>query len=343
VSSSSRVTIAIPTYNRLPLLRQAIDSALSQTYADLEVIISDNASNDGTAEFVASIRDPRLLFLRQEANIGMLRNWNACLERATGDFLLLLSDDDYLEPSAIDNLVRAFRVAEDPDKVALTYCRTWEVDREGVKQRIDPLPPAYEEATDFAIAYFSGLRKMHPCSTLMRTSDLKEIGGYTQGSVILAVDAIAWSRILLKRGTIAALAEPLSNYRIHPGSETSTRLIDIWRNDIATLIGLWRSAFRDATPQLQRRFNLAAAHYMSWELAAIINQSAKNRSGKARAARIRALGVYYHCREEFRGLTGIFNLAGGLMKLFTPEFVKRPIRNLILWRQGSKRRILRLG
>ncbi len=337
MSSSSRVTIAIPTYNRLPFLRQAIDSALSQTYPNLELIISDNASNDGTAEFVASIGNPRLLFLRQEANIGMLRNWNACLERATGEFLLLLSDDDYLELSAIDKLVRPFRVADDPDKIAFTYCRTWEVDHEGMKQRIDPIPPAYEEATDFAIAYFSGLRKMHPCSTLMRTADLKEIGGYMQGSVVLAVDAIAWSRILLKRGTVAAIAEPLSNYRIHPGSETSTRVIDIWRNDIATLIGLWRSAFRDAPPQLQHRFNLAAAHYMSWELAAIINQSAKNRSGKARAGRIGALGVYYHCRKEFRGVTGILNLAGGLMKLFVPEFVKRPIRDLMLWREGSKR------
>ena len=125
------VTIAIPTYNRLSFLRQAIDSALSQTHANIQVVVSDNASDDGTADFVASIRDPQLLFLRQKSNIGMLRNWNACLERATGDFFLLLSDDDYLEKSAIEQLAGAVIAAENQDKVALAYCRTWEVDRDG--------------------------------------------------------------------------------------------------------------------------------------------------------------------------------------------------------------------
>ena len=319
------VTIAIPTYNRLSFLRQAVDSALSQTYSNIQVIVSDNASDDGTAKFVAPIGDPRLLFLRQEANVGMLRNWNACIERATGDFFLLLSDDDYLEKSAIEKLVEVVMAADHPDKVALAYCRTWEVDREGVQQRIDPTPPAYEEAKEFAIAYFSGLRKMHPCSTLVRTADLKEIGGYAQGSVVLAVDAIAWSRILLKRGLIAGVPEPLSNYRIHPGSETSSGRVDIWRHDIASLTGLWSSAFANASPVLQRRFKQATAHYTSWELAAIINQSARSFAG-----RCRAIGVYYHCRNEFTGLTGAINLAGGLIKLFVPEFVKRPIRKLLL-------------
>lgn len=319
------VTIAIPTYNRLSFLRQAIDSALSQTHRNIQVVVSDNASDDGTAAFVTSIRDPRLLLLRQEANIGMIRNWNACLEHATGDFFLLLSDDDYLEESAIEKLAGAVVAAENRDKVGLAYCRTWEVDREGVKQRVDPTPPAYEEAKEFAIAYFSGLRKMHPCSTLVRTNDLKEIGGYAQGSVVLAVDAIAWSRILMKRGRIAGVPEPLSNYRIHPGSETTSRHIDIWRNDIASLTEVWSSAFANASPAEQRRFKQATAHYTSWELAAIINQSAKSFAG-----RFRAIGIYYDCRNEFMGLSGAINLAGGLIKLFVPESVKRPMRKLLL-------------
>jgi glycosyltransferase involved in cell wall biosynthesis len=325
VAQLPSVTIAIPTYNRLSFLRQAVDSALCQTYSNIQVVVSDNASDDGTAEFVASIQDPRLLFLRQESNIGMLRNWNACLERATSDFFLLLSDDDYLETSAIEKLAGAMIAAENQNKVAFAYCRTWEVDRDGVKQRIDPTPPAYEEAKEYVIAYFSGLRKMHPCSTLLRTADLKEIGGYSQGSVVLAVDSIVWSRILMKRGLIAGVPEPLSNYRIHPGSETSSRRIDIWRNDIASFTGMWSDAFLDESPAMQRRFKRAAAHYTSWELAAIINQSAKSLAG-----RFRALGVYYHCRSDFQSRSGAINLAGGLIKLLAPESVKRPARRLLL-------------
>jgi glycosyltransferase involved in cell wall biosynthesis len=325
VTQHPSVTIAIPTYNRLSFLRQTLDSALSQTYSNLQVIASDNASDDGTTNFLASIRDPRFKFVTQKTNVGMLRNWNACLEHAQSDFFLLLSDDDYLDKSAIEKLVNAFMGAQQPEKVGVAYCRTWEVDRAGIKQSLDPRPVACEDATEFAIEYFGGNRKMHPCSTLVRTSDLREIGGYEQGSVVLAVDAIVWSRILMKRGWIAAVAEPLSNYRIHPGSETSSQRIDIWRNDIATLIKLWADFFQDQLPELQHQFQRAAAHYLSWELAAIINQSAKSF-----AARLRALGLYYRCRNEFMGATGSINLAGGLTKLFLPEILKRPLRKLRL-------------
>jgi glycosyltransferase involved in cell wall biosynthesis len=321
--SEPLVTLAIPTYNRLPLLRQAVASALSQSYSNIQVIVSDNASIDGTADFLTSIRDPRLVFLRQPSNIGMSRNWDACLNHANGEFFILLSDDDYLETSAIEKLVNAFSTGARKDQIAFAYCRTWEVDGDGTRHRLDPVPPAYESGADFAVAYFSGRRKMHPCATLMRTADLKEVGGYTHESVTLAVDAIAWSRVLIKRGFAAGVREPLSNYRIHPGSETSSQRIDVWRGDIAALIALWSYTFANASPALQRRFKQAAAHYISWELAAIINQSA--RTG---AARFRALGVYFHCRSEFMGPTGAVNLAGGLMKLFVPEFVKRPVRKM---------------
>ena len=88
---------------------------------------------------------------------------------------------------------------------------------------------------------------------------------------------------------------------------------------------MWSDAFANESPAMQRRFKRAAAHYTSWELAAIINQSAKSFAG-----RLRALGVYYHCRNKFRGRSGAINLAGGLIKLLAPESVKRPARKLLL-------------
>ncbi|MGE5111829.1 MAG: glycosyltransferase family 2 protein [Acidobacteriaceae bacterium] len=320
-----RVTIAVPTLNRLDLLRIALASALSQTYSNLQVIVGDNASTDGTAEFVSSLDDLRLLSLRHDTNLGMVGNWNACLDRAEGEFFLLLSDDDYLEPLAIEKLVTAILEAPDANRIGVAYCRTREVDRDGHPQRIDPIPPPYENAKDFAIEYFRGRRKMHPCSTLLRTDDLRAIGGYQQGEVVLAIDAMVWSRILLRRGMIAAVPNTLSNYRIHPGSETSSQKINIWRSDIAALTGLWAAAFDDAEPSLRREFQRAAAHYRSWELAAIINQSAKSLG-----ATVRSIRLYCECREEFGGLVGFKNLAGGLMKLFTPEFFKRPIRKILV-------------
>ena len=96
-----KVSIIIPTFNRANYLSQAIESALAQDYPNLEVIVSDNASTDTTREVVRKyVRNPRFKYFRNERNLGMAGNWRRALyEYATGDWALILSDDDYL----IDN------------------------------------------------------------------------------------------------------------------------------------------------------------------------------------------------------------------------------------------------
>ena len=76
---SPLITIAIPTFNRASWLGDCVLSALSQTYRNFEVLISDNASTDRTQEVLKQFSDPRVRVVRQETNIGLLPNWNACL------------------------------------------------------------------------------------------------------------------------------------------------------------------------------------------------------------------------------------------------------------------------
>lgn len=325
---SPLVTIAIPTYNRREYLQDALHSALSQSYPNIEVVVSDNSSQDGTAEVVSQIQDERLIFLRQQENLGMIGNWNACLARASGEFFLMLSDDDLLESRAIERLVRAIVDDGEPERVGVAYCRTWEVDSQGARRGLDPHPPAREEAREFALQYFLRNRKMHPCSTLLRTADLRRIGGYTQGSVVLAVDAIAWTHILLLRGAIAAVSEPLASYRIHLGRTTATTALATWRNDIRAIGEIWNGAFRGASSAVQKRFRNAVEDYESWELAALINASCESGQGKASA-----LTSYWSCRSSFSSAVGMKNCIAGLAKLFAPEALKRPVRNLLLSRQ----------
>lgn len=93
-----KISIIIPTYNRAGYLSQAIESALSQDYPNLEVIVSDNASTDDTAKFIKQyVSDKRFKYFRNDENIGMVNNWRKALfEYSTGDYFLILSDDDYL-------------------------------------------------------------------------------------------------------------------------------------------------------------------------------------------------------------------------------------------------------
>ena len=106
-------TIAIPTYNRAAFLREAINSALSQTDSDFELIVSDNASTDDTTAVVASIKDERLRYVRQTENLGAIKNVNFLVREARGRFFILHQDDDLLHPEFLSRCRQA--VGEQPD------------------------------------------------------------------------------------------------------------------------------------------------------------------------------------------------------------------------------------
>lgn len=102
------VTIGIPTYNRSQSLARAIESVANQTYHNLEIIISDNASSDAT-EFICKHfagADQRIRYIRQPVNRGATANFNEVLGKATGTFFMWLGDDDWLEPDYVSICVK---------------------------------------------------------------------------------------------------------------------------------------------------------------------------------------------------------------------------------------------
>jgi glycosyltransferase involved in cell wall biosynthesis len=108
-TSPPRVTVGVPTYNRAESLARALESVLSQTYADLELVVSDNASTDGTPATCATFaeRDKRVRAVRQPKNVGLTENFNRLLGEATGEFVMVLADDDWLEPTYVETCLGA--------------------------------------------------------------------------------------------------------------------------------------------------------------------------------------------------------------------------------------------
>jgi glycosyltransferase involved in cell wall biosynthesis len=94
-------SIVIPTFNRLSLLKQTLLSAQNQDYLNLEIIVVDNHSNDGTLEYLqnAMREDQRIRLVRRPENIGPIENPRRVLEHVSGKYLLILSDDDLIEPA----------------------------------------------------------------------------------------------------------------------------------------------------------------------------------------------------------------------------------------------------
>ena len=105
------VSIGIPTYERADRLRRALSSAQAQTHRHLEIVISDNGSADETASIcrAAAADDPRIRYLRREQNQGSTVNFNTLFEACRGDYVLLLADDDWLDPGYVEMCLGALR------------------------------------------------------------------------------------------------------------------------------------------------------------------------------------------------------------------------------------------
>lgn len=96
------VSIIIPTRNRKALLRYAIQSALTQTYPHIQLVIQDNNSQDGTQELIRSISDDRLEYFRSTEDLSMTDNWNRAFQYARGEYFLRLDDDNILANDFIE-------------------------------------------------------------------------------------------------------------------------------------------------------------------------------------------------------------------------------------------------
>ena len=112
MSTSQRpptVTVALPVYNGEDYLEEALDGLLGQTYTDFELVISDNASTDRTAEICGSYaaRDPRVRYVRQRANLGAVPNHNLLLPLARGRYFKWVGADDIYEPRLLERCLEA--------------------------------------------------------------------------------------------------------------------------------------------------------------------------------------------------------------------------------------------
>src|SRR5579862_803983 len=104
-------SVLLPSRNRLELLKHAIASVLEQRFDDLELVVSDNASTDDYAAYVAALGDSRIRCIRTETVLPVTENWNRALYASRGQYVVMLGDDDALAPgflSRAQHLITAF-------------------------------------------------------------------------------------------------------------------------------------------------------------------------------------------------------------------------------------------
>ena len=97
-----KVSVLIPTRERLQYLRFAVESVRRQSSPDWEIVIADNASTEDIAGYVASLDDPRIVFVRSDEPLPVTANWNAAIDASSGDMVIMLGDDDALLPGYLE-------------------------------------------------------------------------------------------------------------------------------------------------------------------------------------------------------------------------------------------------
>ncbi|HEX5089026.1 MAG TPA: glycosyltransferase family 2 protein [Nocardioides sp.] len=117
---SPLVSIALPVYNGADTMTAVVESVLAQTHPDIELVISDNASTDGTQEICRQFarEDRRVVYLRQATNVGLLNNFVSAADHTSGRYVRWIGDDDSLEPDYVARVLEAF--AEDQRRVVVT-------------------------------------------------------------------------------------------------------------------------------------------------------------------------------------------------------------------------------
>ena len=201
MSAAPLVSIGLPVYNGERFLVQALDSLLGQTLGDLELVVSDNASTDRTAEICLAYaaRDARVRYVRQASNIGATRNWNFVALQVRGQYFKWASANDYCNPRLLEKCIAVMR--KDPG-VVLCHGRTCLVDEDtgegklypGDVSATDPRPSERFQAVARTLVLNNEVSGVMRLDALRRTALMRP---YEAGDLVLTVELSLYGRIVL--------------------------------------------------------------------------------------------------------------------------------------------------
>jgi len=215
------ISICIPVYNGEPFIFKTLNSALNQTYKNLEIIIFDNCSTDKTAEIIKSFKDKRITYCLNDKNYGGTANVKKCLESANGEFIMLLMADDLLRPKAIE--MQADALINNPD-VSLCITATNvinEFDRVILKRQLYKRSLKIDGKKMAKKSLMRG-RNIYgePSSVLFRKDKSRQAGYFEDvGPLYYSADFDYWLR-LSYIGNVYYINEFLSDFRISSTSAT---------------------------------------------------------------------------------------------------------------------------
>jgi glycosyltransferase involved in cell wall biosynthesis len=221
-----RISIVLPTYNGVEFLTEAIDSVLNQTVSDLELVIGDDRSTDGTRELLEAYakRDQRVSVVFNDTNVGYVRNQVATFKRCRGEYIKTYAQDDALAPTCCEVMLNAF---EENPTVSLVCVSRQHIDEKGnkleVQHKFDKTGLlSGREMIKLYMREFVN-KTGNPTQIMFRRKDADNgfNAAYNHG------EDTEFALRLLEKGDFYYIAEPLILYRIHSETTTIKTLADM--------------------------------------------------------------------------------------------------------------------
>ena len=221
-----KFSIAIPAF-KAKYLKECIDSILAQTYKDFELIIVNDASPENIDSVVKPyLSQAKIRYYKNEKNFGSVNvvgNWNKCLSFASGEYFLLMGDDDKLCSNCLEEyakLIDAF------PQCKVYHTRTWQINPQSEIIGITGPRPVWESVYDNIYERIKLHRAQYISDYLYETQHLKSDGGFYKLPMAWGSDDISAYRAAAVAG-VAHSEKPLFCYRVHPTSLTSSGNIKI--------------------------------------------------------------------------------------------------------------------
>jgi glycosyltransferase involved in cell wall biosynthesis len=227
------VSICIPTYNGAQYLHECLNSVLSQSFSNYQVIIVDDQSSDNTWEILNqyAIQDNRISLFKNEHNLGLVGNWNRCIELARGEWIKFVFQDDLIAPECLERMLYAAQ----PDS-SFVFCRRDFIFEEGTTQSTKDFYLAgkalveqlFPDSSPVSARQYSELILNNivlnligePTVVMLRKRVFQEFGNFNP-HLIVSCDTEYWIRAGIHTGVIP-VAENLASFRVH-GDSVSAR------------------------------------------------------------------------------------------------------------------------
>lgn len=217
------LTVALVTYNRAGYLKEAIQCIFDQTYRDFEFLILDNGSTDETPQVVLSLKDDRIRYIRNAPGLSASFNWASAIKIARGDFMIIPSDDDLLEPQM---LAEQMNMLTSNAGMAAVWVNTCIIDASGIviqerlmPQKNDKIYPLGE----YISRYPSDLLCPHPSTVMFTRKFFQErliSKAYydrelSRKEVAWEGGDVLWPAMMNTKGSVGFISKPLYRCRQH--------------------------------------------------------------------------------------------------------------------------------